>query len=84
VVTGIAGVHAVIQAPSGAFGGNVLIASWQSGTLIRVDTAGVTTELASGLSLTNYDGNILEPSPDGSVLFVADRLANRLVCIEPI
>jgi len=39
---------------------------------------------ASGLSLTNYDGNILAFSPDGRVLYVADRPASRLVCIEPI
>lgn len=84
VITGIPGVHAVTVAPSGPFGGKVLVASWQSGTLTQIDAAGATVELASGLALTNYDGNVLEFSPDGSVLFVADRNANRLVCIEPI
>ena len=40
------------------------------------------SDLATGLSLTNYDGNILAFSPDGRVLFVADRSQSRIVCIE--
>jgi hypothetical protein len=84
VAIAIPGVHAVTFAPAGAFAGTLAAASWQSGRLIAVSAGGAVTDLATGLSLTNYDGNILEFSPDGNVLFVADRLANRLVCIEPI
>ncbi len=77
------GIHAIAFAPAGPFGGKLVAASWSTGELISVDTLGAATVLASGLSLTNYDGNILAFSPDGNVLYVADRLANRLVCIEP-
>ena len=62
----------------------MLAASWSTGQLLQIDPAGVVTELAAGLSLTNYDGNILAVSSDGNVLFVADRLAHQVVCIEAI
>lgn len=84
LLTGRPGVHAIAFAPAGVFGGKLYAASWSSQELFAVDPAGVVTVLASGLQLTNYDGNILAFSPDGRVLYVADRLANRLVCIEPI
>lgn len=77
------GIHAVTVAPPGPFGGKVVFASWSTGELVSVDAQGAASVLASGLALTNYDGNILAFSPDGNVLYVADRLANRLVCIEP-
>ena len=48
------------------------------------ELAGVVSVIASGLSLTNYDANILAFSPDGNVLYVADRQADRIVCIEPL
>lgn len=84
VVTNRPGIHAVTLAPPGAFQGRVVAASWSTGELLSIDPQGGVTVLASGLSLTNYDGNILAFSPDGRVLYVADRLANRLVCIEPL
>lgn len=83
LITGRPGIHAIAFAPAGAFGGKLVAASWSTNELISVDAQGAATVLASGLSLTNYDGNILAFSPDGNVLYVADRLANRLVCIEP-
>jgi YVTN family beta-propeller protein len=78
------GVHAIAFAPAGPFGGKLYAASWASQELFSVDPSGTVAVLASGLQLTNYDGNILAFSPDGRVLYVADRLANRLVCIEPL
>lgn len=78
------GIHAVTFAPGGDFGEVMLAASWSTGQLLQIDPAGVVTELAAGLSLTNYDGNILAVSSDGNVLFVADRLAHQVVCIEAI
>lgn len=84
VVTGRPGIHAVVLAPPGPFKGHLVAASWASQELISIDPAGTVSVLASGLGLTNYDGNILAFSPDGRVLYVADRLANRLVCIEPL
>lgn len=83
VITARQGIHAVVVAPPGPFGGKVVFASWSTGELVSVDGQGTASVLASGLALTNYDGNILAFSPDGNVLYVADRLANRLVCIEP-
>jgi hypothetical protein len=83
VIAARPGIHAVTVAPPGPFGGKVVFASWSTGELVSVDAQGIPSVLASGLSLTNYDGNILAFSPDGNVLYVADRLANRLVCIEP-
>jgi hypothetical protein len=80
---GLAGVHALVFAPNGPFGGDAYVASWDSGKVLRIATDGTVTELATGLSLTNYDGNILAFSPDGRVLFVADRAQSRIVCIEP-
>jgi hypothetical protein len=77
------GIHAVVFAPNGPFGGDAYAASWSSGKIFRIAIDGKITELATGLSLTNYDGNILAFSPDGRVLFVADRLKSRIVCIEP-
>lgn len=79
---GLGGVHAPAMSSGGAFGNSLYAASWSTGRLYRIDASGP-VEVASGLSLTNYDGNILEFSPDGNVLFVADRLASRVVCIEP-
>ena len=76
------GIHAVTFAPSGPFGGDLYAASWSSGKLLRITPAGVVSDLATGLSLTNYDGNILSFSPDGRILFVADRSQGRIVCIE--
>ncbi|MBL0217112.1 MAG: hypothetical protein IPQ07_24965 [Myxococcales bacterium] len=84
LLTAKPGVHAIAFAPPGVFGSKLYAASWQSQELFSVDPAGTVAVLASGLQLTNYDGNILAFSPDGRVLYVADRLANRLVCIEPI
>lgn len=84
VVMDRVGIHAVTLAPAGPFQGHLLAASWATQELISVDPAGVVSVLASNLQLTNYDGNILAFSPDGRVLYVADRSANRLVCIEPI
>ncbi|HEU5074532.1 MAG TPA: hypothetical protein VFU02_10170 [Polyangiaceae bacterium] len=78
------GIHAVTFAPGGDFGEVMLAASWSTGQLLQIDPAGLVTELAAGLSLTNYDGNILAVSSDGNVLFVADRLAHQVVCIEAI
>ena len=76
------GIHAVAFAPNGPFGGDLYAASWSSNQLLRITPQGVVSELASGLSLTNYDGNILAFSPDGRILFVADRNQSRIVCIE--
>jgi DNA-binding beta-propeller fold protein YncE len=78
------GIHALVFAPNGPFGGDAYAASWSTGKLLRITPAGVVSELATGLSLTNYDGNILSFSPDGRVLFVADRAMGRIVCIEPM
>lgn len=77
------GVHALVFAPAGPFGGDAYVASWASGKILRITPAGVVSELATGLSLTNYDGNVLAFSPDGRILFVADRERARIVCIEP-
>lgn len=82
LASGLGGVHAPAMSSGGAFGVALHAASWSTGRLYRIEPAGA-VEVASGLSLTNYDGNILAFSPDGNVLFVADRLASRVVCIEP-
>ncbi len=82
VASGISGVHAVVMAPPGPFGAKAYAASWSLGTIFAVELDGGTTDVASGLSLTNYDGNILAFSPDGKVMMVADRSANRVVCID--
>lgn len=84
LATVLPGIHGIAFAPPGPFGGRLHAASWDTGRLISISTAGVVAELATGLSLTNYDANMLAFSPDGNVLYVADRSANRLVCIEPI
>ena len=84
IATGLPGIHAVTFSTRGAFGAAMFAASWSSGRLLQIDGAGTVRELASGLSLTNYDSNILTVSSDGNVMFVADREANRVVCIEPI
>ena len=83
LVSGIPGIHAVAFAPAGPFGGDAYVASWSSQKIVRIKPDGSTSDLATGLSLTNYDGNILAFSPDGRVLFVADRSNARIVCIEP-
>jgi len=83
LVSGVPGIHALVFAPAGPFGGDAYAASWSSQKIIRIKPDGTTTDLASGLSLTNYDGNILSFSPDGRVLFVADRSNARVICIEP-
>lgn len=80
----LGGIHAVVLSPGGAFGPYLYAASWSAGELLRIDPTGAVEVVASGLSLTNYDGNILAFSPDGQVLYVADRLAHRVVCIEPL
>lgn len=84
LATTLPGVHAPAFAPAGPFGGQLHAASWATGELFAISPAGAKTVLASGLTLTNYDGNILDFSPDGRVLMVADRGASRVVCIEPI
>lgn len=85
LASGRAGIHALTFAPAGgAFGGRALAASWSTQDVTAIDPTGAIEVLASGLALTNYDGNILDASPDGRVLLVADRAANRLVCIEPV
>lgn len=83
IASGLAGVHGVVVAPAGPFNGMTVAASWASNTLFSITADGGTEELASGMSLTNYDANILAFSPNGTVLLVADRLNNRVVCIEP-
>jgi hypothetical protein len=83
IAANLGGIHAPAISPGGAFGQSVYAASWSDGALYRI-VGGVTTAVASGLSLTNYDANILAFSPDGNVLFVADRQASRIVCIEPV
>jgi hypothetical protein len=83
LVSGVPGIHAITFAPTGPFGGDAYAASWSSQKILRIKPDGTTTDLASGLSLTNYDGNILAFSPDGRVLFVADRSNARIICIEP-
>jgi hypothetical protein len=80
----LGGVHAVTFSNGGAFGRSMYAASWSAGTLLQISPTGEVTELASGLTLTNYDGNVLAVSSDGQVMFVADRAANRIVCIEPV
>ncbi|MCC6746795.1 MAG: hypothetical protein IT371_03995 [Deltaproteobacteria bacterium] len=77
------GIHAPAFAPKGAFNEELFAASWSSHKVLRISAAGTATDLASGLSLTNYDGNILAFTPDGSTLHVADRQNGRVVCIEP-
>lgn len=84
LATALPGIHGLAFAPPGPFGGRLHAASWASGRLLSVSPAGVIADLATGLSLTNYDANILAFSPDGRVLYVADRTANRVVCIEPV
>jgi len=85
LVTNLGGVHAItISSAAGAFGGDMLAARWDTGEILRITPDGDVATLASGLSLTNYDANILASSPSGSVLLVADRNASRLVCIEPL
>jgi hypothetical protein len=83
IAAGLGGVHAPAIAPGGAFGRGVYAASWSTNRLYSIE-GGVVNEVASGLSLSNYDANILAFSSDGNVLFVADRAASRIVCIEPI
>ena len=80
----LTGIHAVTFSPGGDFGKIMVAASWSTGRLLQIDPGGAVTELAAGLSLTNYDANILAVSSDGNVLFVADRLAHQVVCIEAI
>jgi hypothetical protein len=53
------GVHALVFAPDGPFGGDAYVASWSAGTISRVAPGGTVSPLATGLALTNYDGNIL-------------------------
>ncbi len=84
LVTALPGVHGLAFAPPGPFGGLLHGASWASGRLFSVSTTGVVSDLATGLALTNYGANMLAFSPDGRVLYVADRAANRVVCIEPV
>lgn len=82
LLRGIAGVHAVVKAPPGPFGGKVYAASWATQQVFSVEPDGGIGVVASGLSLTNYGANALAFSPDGTILLVADRAANRVVCIE--
>lgn len=84
IASDLGGVHGLALTPTkGAFGGDLLAARWDAGTLLRITPAGAVSTLASGLTLTNYDANILAVPPSGSVVIVADRNASRLVCIEP-
>lgn len=82
VASGLPGIHAVAVAPPGPFGGKAYAASWQTQTIVALELDGGVSPVASGLALTNYDGNILAFSPDGRVLMVADRTASRVVCID--
>lgn len=82
ITSDLPGIHAVTYSRGGTFGQDLYAASWQDGTLLRIRASGERTVLASGLTLTNYDGNIIAVSPDGRNLMVADRGANRIVCIE--
>lgn len=84
ILTGEPGVHAVTFSQRGTFGARMYAASWSSDTIIEVAPDGTRTVLASGLLLDNLNGNILAVSSDGEVMFVADRLADRVVCIEPL
>ncbi len=77
------GIHALVFAPEGPFGADAYAASWSAGKVLRITPAAAVSDLATGLALTNYDGNILAFSTDGRVLYVADRLNHRVVCIEP-
>jgi hypothetical protein len=83
LVQGIPGIHAVVFAPLGPFRADAYAASWADGRILRIEPGGTVAELATGLALTEYDGNVLAFSPDGRVLLVADRLRSRIVCIEP-
>ena len=84
LASSLGGVHANVIAPPGLFGGEMLAASWSAGTIFRVSVAGEITTLVSGVSLSNYDANVLAVSPDGRVLLVADRNASRIVCVEEL
>jgi hypothetical protein len=84
LASSLGGVHANVVAPAGLFGGEMLAASWSTGTIFRVSVAGEITTLVSGVSLSNYDANVLAVSPDGRVLLVADRNASRIVCVEEL
>jgi hypothetical protein len=83
LVSGVPGIHAITFAPAGPFGGDAYVASWSSQKIMRIKPDGTISDFAAGLSLTNYDGDILAFSPDGRVLFVADRSNRRIICIEP-
>jgi DNA-binding beta-propeller fold protein YncE len=50
---------------------------------INADGTKATLVFAPAGPFGDYDGNILAFSPDGPILFVADRNASRIVCIEP-
>lgn len=80
----LGGVHANVVAPPGLFGGEMIAASWSTGTIFRVSITGEITTLVSGVALSNYDANVLAVSPDGRVLLVADRNASRIVCVEEL
>jgi hypothetical protein len=68
LVAGVPGIHAITFAPAGSFGGDAYVASWSSQKIMRIKPDGTVSDLATGLSLTNHDGDILASSPDGRVL----------------
>jgi hypothetical protein len=84
ILTGEVGVHGVTFSLGGPFGARMYAASWSSQSVIEIAPDGTRTELASGLMFDNYDGNVVAVSRDGEVMLVADRLADRVVCIEPL
>ncbi|MBN8615667.1 MAG: hypothetical protein J0L92_34045 [Deltaproteobacteria bacterium] len=84
IATGLGGVHASVVAPAGLFGGDLIAASWSTNSIFRVSPTGEITTVVAGVSLSNYDANVLAVSPDGRVLLVADRNASRIVCVEEL
>ncbi|MCB9653748.1 MAG: hypothetical protein H6729_06420 [Deltaproteobacteria bacterium] len=82
--TDLPGAHAITVGPSsGFFGRDLYAASWSDEAIGRFKPGPVVEVVALGLTLSPENGNILALSPDGEVLFVADREASRIVCIEP-
>ncbi len=82
LISGVPGIHAPAIAPPGPFGGFLYAASWQSGEILSISPAGAASTFVSQLALSNYDGNILAFSPDGTALLVAESMAGRVVCVE--
>lgn len=82
LVTDAPGIHGIAFAPQGPFGADAYVASFDTQNIVRVSPDGTTTEVAGGVGFSNFDGNVLAFSPDGRVLLVAERMRNRIVCVE--